>query len=78
MLRASCKILIKKLHEARKIDENRKEACLEWIKKDENHRDIRNLIAMVLLPKKMHKNDESQTDNLEAAIFRVSNFLMCH
>ena len=72
MLRASCSILIKKLYEAGKIDEQRKKQCLDFIMKAENHQQIRNLIAMILLPKKLHKNDESQAAFLRAAVSRVS------
>ena len=39
----------------------------------ETHHKIRNLIAMILLPKKLHKNDESQAAFLRAAISRVSS-----
>ena len=72
MLRASCQILIKKLYQAEKIDEFQKEKCLNYITEDENHQKIRNLIAMILLPKKLHKNDESQAAYLKAAVSRVS------
>ena len=37
----------------------------------EVHQQIRNLIAMILLPKKLHKNDESQAAYLRAAVSRV-------
>ena len=72
MIRASCSILIKKLFEAGKINQDRKEECLNFIKKESVHREIRNLIAMILLPKKLHKNDESQAAYLRAAVSRVS------
>ena len=73
MLRGSVKILIKKLFEAGKFDEDRREDCLEYIMSAENHQEIRNLIAMILLPKKLHENDESQDAYLKAAVSRVSN-----
>ena len=73
MLRASCQILIKELFEAGKISEDRKKKCLSYILKEENHQEIRNLIAMILLPKKLHKNDSSQTAYLKAAVSRVSS-----
>ena len=73
MIRASVKILIKKLFESGKIDQERKEKCLEWITTDEKHQEIRNLIAMILVPKKLHKNDESQAAHLKAAVSRVSH-----
>ena len=72
MIRASVKILIKKLFEAGKIDQELKEQCLECIKSPEIHQQIRNLIAMILLPKKLHKNDDSQAAYLKAAVSRVS------
>ena len=72
MLRGSCRILINKLFEAGKIDEKRKYECLEFIMRDRAHQDIRNLIAMILLPKKLHKNDKSQAAYLRAAVSRVS------
>ena len=73
MIRASCTILIKKLFDAGKIDDGRKQKCLEYMTRAENHRQIRNLIAMILLPKKLHVNDESQSAYLKAAISRVSH-----
>ena len=72
MLRTSCTILIKKLFKAGKINEERKEKCLAWIQSDENHQKIRNLIAMILLPKKLHKSGDSQAAYLRAAVSRVS------
>ena len=60
------------MFEAGKIDQERKEDCLEYIMKEYVHRNIRNLIAMILLPKKLHKNDDSQTAFLRAAVSRVS------
>ena len=72
MLRASCTILIKKLYEAGKISGTRKQQCLDLITSERNHEKIRNLIAMILLPKKLHKSDESQSAFLRAAVSRVS------
>ena len=72
MIRASCSILVHKLFEAGKIDEDRKHDCLKVIRIPYNHRKIRNLVAMILLPKKLHKNDESQAAFLRAAVSRVS------
>ena len=60
------------MYEAGKIDYQRTEECIEYIMSDENHRKIRNLIAMILLPKTLHKNEESQTAYLRAAVSRVS------
>ena len=75
MLRASCSIFIKKLYEAGKICEQRKKMCLEYIMKVENHRKLRNLIAMILLPKKLHQNDQSQAAFLRAAVSRVRDII---
>ena len=76
MLRSSCLILIKKLFDDRKIDEETMKNCREFIMKEEVHEKIRNLIAMILVPKKMHRNDQSQPGSqaahLRAAVSRVS------
>ena len=74
MLRSSCSILIKKLFEAGKVDEEQRSECLAFIMGDRNHETIRKLIAMILLPKKLHKNDRSQSAYLKAAVSRVSYF----
>ena len=68
MLGTSCTILIKELFKAGKINEERKEECLQWIQSDKNHQKIRNLIAMILLPKKLHVDDDSQAAYLRAAV----------
>ena len=73
MIRASVKILIKKLYMAGKVDEERKNECLKYITDDKKHKEIRNLIAMILVPKKLHKNDESQAAYLKAAVSRVNH-----
>ena len=72
MLRASCSILIKTLRAEEKIDEKRETECLKFVMKPENHRTIRNLVAMILLPKQLHKNDKSNAAYLRAAVSRVS------
>ena len=72
MLRASCSILIKKQFKAGKISEEKKERSLEFIMDKKNHEKIRNLIAMILVPKKMHESDSSQAAYLRAAVSRVS------
>ena len=66
-------ILIKKLYEAGKIDRERKDKCIGFIMKSRNHKQIRNLIAMILLPKTLHKSDVSQAAHLRAAVSRVSS-----
>ena len=72
MLRASCSILIKQLFSAGKIGEYENFTCLKYMTEDHVHQDIRNLIAMILLPKKLHMNDDSQAAYLKAAVSRVS------
>ena len=73
MLRASCTILIKKLYKARIINKQRKKECIEFIRRPEVHHIIRNLVAMILVPKKLHLHDDSQAAFLEAAVSRVSH-----
>ena len=73
MLRTSCSILIKKLFEAGKISKETKTYAVEYVLSDESHYKIRNLIAMILLPKKLHGYDESQAAYLRAAVSRVSD-----
>ena len=75
MLRASCSILTKQLLEAGKIDQQRKSTCLNYISEDGIHEIIRNLITMILLPKKLHKNDICQAAYLRAAVSRVSRYI---
>ena len=72
MLRASCTILVNKLFENGKINQRRRDACLKLIRDPKNHEKIRNLIAMILLPKKLHSNDQTQAAYLRAAVSRVS------
>ena len=52
--------------------------CLDFITDPYNHQKIRNLIAMILVPKRLHRNDESQAAYLKAAVSRVSHLLMTH
>ena len=82
MLRCSCSVLIQQLFEAGKIDKDKKSKCLLYIRQESVHEEIRNLISLILLPKKMHKNDDSQAAYLRAAVSRVSvalkSFLQLH
>lgn len=86
MLRTACLRLIQSCHEHKVIcdigpipehhkliDDDRKQKCEEYIRREEVHVEIRNLIMMVLLPKKLHKDDESQEAYLRAAVSRVRN-----
>ena len=72
MLRSSCCILLKQLNEAGIVGEKTKSECMKFIMTDDVHKEIRNLIAMILLPKKLHQNDDSQAAYLKAAVSRVS------
>ena len=60
------------MRDAGKIDDERMQDCLDFILSEENHKKIRNLIAMILLPKKLHENDVTQAAYLRAAVSRVS------
>ena len=86
MLRTACLRLIRSCHEHKVIcdigpiysnieyklnDDDRKLKCEEYIRREEVHVEIRNLIMMVLLQKKLHKDDESQEAYLRAAVSRV-------
>ena len=72
MIQTSCLSLIKKLFKEEKIDQDRKEKCIEFITREATHKKIRNLIAMVPMPKKLHKDDDSKSAYLRAAVSRVS------
>ena len=74
MVRTECRRLIKHLFEHGKIDKKKMNKCLEYINKEENHVEIRNLIMMVLLPKKLHFDSDHQAAFLRAAVSRVRNF----
>ena len=73
MLRASCKLLIEQCHQVGIIDEQRKQKCLEYITSEEVHVEIRNLTMMILLPRKLHMDDNTQAAFVRAAVSRVSN-----
>ena len=48
------------------------QACLDYINEQKVHVELRNLILMILLPKKLHVDDQSQAAFLRAAVSRVS------
>ena len=56
-----------------KINRAKYEECLWFISRDKVHVEMRNLIMMVLLPKKLHFDDNSQSAFLRAAISRMAN-----
>ena len=72
MLRTSMKILIKRCHEIGVVDQTQMNELLDHISGEDVHVEIRNLIMMILLPKKLHVDDSSQAAFLRAAVSRVS------
>ena len=72
MLRTSCKLLIQRCHELGLISKIKMDRCTEYISEEEVHVEIRNLIMMILLPKKLHVDDSSQAAFLRAAVSRVN------
>ena len=71
MIRVSCKLIIKQSHECGIIDDGKKERCLKLITSEKVHVEIRNLAMMILLPRKLHVDDETQSAFLRAAVSRV-------
>ena len=71
MLRTSCLLLIRSCHSYRLIDDDKKKKCEKFIMKESVHVQIRNLTMMVLLPRKLHTDDESQGAYVQAAMARV-------
>ena len=76
MLRTSCTLLIESCFEHQLIYDYQKERCLEYIRSEKTHVEIRNLIMMLLLPKKLHVDDHTQGAYLSAAVSRVK-LLIC-
>ena len=72
MIRAECRRVINYLYANYYIDECKWKTCLDFIGKEEIHREIRNLLMIVLLPKKLHQSGPDQSAFLRAAISRVS------
>merc|ERR1712176_1640980 len=73
MIRTECRRLINHLFDNGKINEVHKEKWLEYIKKESTHTKIRNLILIILLPKKLHIDGEHQAAFLRAAVSRIAN-----
>ena len=71
MLRTSCLLLIDSCFQLGLIDEDRRRRCCEYIQKEDTHIEIRNLIMMILLPRKLHMDDHTQGAYLRAAVSRV-------
>ena len=74
MIRAECTRLIKYLFQNGKINEEKKNECLEVINEEDTHKDIRNLVLMILLPKRLHFDGAHQAAFLRAAVSRVTKF----
>ena len=72
MLRTSTKLFIRRCHEIELVNQAKMNKLLDYISKEEVHVELRNLIMMILLPKKLHVDDQSQAAFLRAAASRVS------
>ena len=72
MLRVSCKLLIQQCREYELIDDEQVQRCVEFITREAVHVEIRNLTMMILLPRKLHLDDETQAAFVRAAVSRVS------
>ena len=64
-------LLIDSCYRHNLIDNQRKEKCKTFIKSEKTHVEIRNLIMMILLPRKLHIDDNTQGAYLRAAVSRV-------
>ena len=73
MVRTECIRLINHLFQHGKINDEKKKECFEYIKDEYTHVIIRNLVMMVLLPKKLHFDGQHQAAFLRAAVSRVRN-----
>ena len=71
MLRAACKLLIGQCHELGIIDDKRKLLSEQYITTENVHVEIRTLVMMILLPRKLHIDDQTQASCLRAAVSRV-------
>ena len=71
MLRASCIILIRSYYRFEPFRSPVRERCENFITEDAVHVEIRNLIMMTLVPRKLHSDDESQGSYIRAAVSRV-------
>ena len=73
MIRTECRRLINHLFRHGEINEETKNLCLKYINREDVHVMIRNLVMMVILPKKLHFDSEHQAALLRAAVSRVRN-----
>ena len=76
MIRAECTRLIKYLFQNGKINEQKKNVCLGWINEEDNHKELRNLVMMILLPKRLHFDGVHQAAFLRAAVSRVCKLII--
>ena len=72
MIRAECRRVLEFLFNNHFIDELKLQRCLDFINKESVHKEIRNLMMIVLLPKKLHESGPDQSAYLRAAMSRVS------
>ena len=72
MIRTECTRLTKYLFRNGKINEEKRKQCLELINKEDTHKEIRNLVMMILLPKRLHFDGKHQAAFLRAAVSRVT------
>ena len=54
----------------------KKKSCLEYINGEKIHKEIRNLIMMILLPKRLHFDGAHQAAFLRAAVSRVRKLII--
>ena len=66
-------MFIRRCHQNGLIDEDLMDELLDYIIEENVHVELRNSIMMILLPKKLHVDDDSQAAFLRAAVSRVSN-----
>ena len=71
MVRTECRRLINYLFINGKINEKKKNWCLGYINKESVHKEIRNLVMVLLLPKRLHFDGAHQAAFLRAAVSRV-------
>ena len=78
MMRTSCLRLIQQCHQLSIINDWKKIKCEEFISREEVHVHLRNLTMMILLPRKLHMDDNTQGAYLRAAVSRVRFKLSVH
>ena len=66
-------MLIEQCHGFKLIDDQTATDCNRFITSEKVHVEIRNLTMMILLPRKLHMDDETQAAFVRAAVSRVSS-----